>query len=138
MSELPWGGPRPTALHTEKQHLGRSDLTGVPAPLLLLFILLLRGICLQHDSQLSLFMVSQSFPSPSFPFVNLCVLSLSDLDDKPFQAGTVSSLISLKRQPRVTMPDKYLMIIIELDSNNSNNTQPHLHFLNPFRHELIN
>lgn len=80
-------------------------------------------------------MVSQSVPSRSFSFVNLHVLSLSNLDDKAFQAGTVSSLISLKCQPLVIMLDKYLMIIIELDSNN---TQPHLHFLSPFRHRLIN
>lgn len=63
------------------------------------------------------------------------MFSLSNLDDKAFQAGTVSFLISLKCQPLVTMLDKYLMIIIELDINN---TQPHLHFLSPFRHRLIN
>lgn len=75
VSELPWGGPHTTALFTEKQHLHGSNLTSVPA-LLLLFILLLRGIYLQYDSQLSLFTVSQSFPSRSFSFVNLHVLSV--------------------------------------------------------------
>lgn len=127
--------PRTSALFAEKQHPARANPSGVPAPLPLLFALLRRGVCLQYDSLQSLFTVSQPLPSRSFSFVNPRVLSLPNLDDKAFQAGTVSFLISLKCQPLLTVLDKYLMIIIELDSNNA---QPHLHFLSPFRHRLIN
>lgn len=135
VSEPPGAAPRTTALFAEKQHPARADPSGVPAPLPLLFALLRRGVCLQYDSLRSLFTVSQPLPSRSFSFVNPRVLSLPNLDDKAFQAGTVSFLISLKCQPLLTVLDKYLMIIIELDSNNA---QPHLHFLSPFRHRLIN